>query len=55
MNYFRRQKGILIYDLTSRKVTRQAEIGANADRMAIWREKNEVLVTFPLEFSHCET
>lgn len=49
LNYFRRQKGILIYDLRARVVTRRAEIGANADRMAIWRERNEVLVTLPLE------
>ena len=49
LNYFRRQKGVLIYDIRAREVTRKAEIGPNADRMAIWRPKNELLVTLPLE------
>lgn len=49
LNYFRRQRVILIYDLKARAVTRRAELGTNADRMAIWRLKNEVLVALPLE------
>jgi hypothetical protein len=49
LNYFRRQSGILIYDLKSRTVSHRAELGANADRMAIWKLKEEVLVTLPLE------
>jgi hypothetical protein len=49
LDYFRRKSVLLMYDVKLRKVTRETELGAHADRMALWEKQNELLVTLPLE------
>lgn len=49
LNFFPRKRGVEIYDLQKRTIIRRESIGAHADRMAIWEQKNELLITMPME------
>jgi DNA-binding beta-propeller fold protein YncE len=51
LSFFRRQNRISIYDLRKREVVRTASIGPHADRMGLWKNKNELLVTLPAQSS----
>jgi hypothetical protein len=49
LNYFRRRSGIEIYDLSRHKVTLKTPFVGHTDRMAVWQEKDALLVTEPME------
>jgi hypothetical protein len=47
LSYFRRESKVLIYDLQARAIVKNAAIGPHAERMALWKSENELLVTLP--------
>jgi len=49
LNFFRRQSGVEIYDLVQRRVTLRVPFVGHTDRMAMWRQKNRLLITEPVE------
>ncbi len=49
LTFFRRRSEVVLYDLTTRSVTRTAAADPRAERMAFWKAQNELLVTSPME------
>jgi DNA-binding beta-propeller fold protein YncE len=47
LSFFRRESRVLVYDLRSRKIIKNAAIGPHAERMALWKSQHELLVTLP--------
>jgi len=48
-SFFRRNTGIMLYDIQKRAITRQVPTKERMDRMAIWKRSNELLITAPLD------
>ncbi|WP_339026287.1 hypothetical protein WI604_16380 [Bradyrhizobium symbiodeficiens] len=51
LSFFRRRSRVSIYDIQKREIVRTAPIGPHAERMALWKENNELLVTLPPQSS----
>ena len=49
LSFFRRRDQLMLYDLESRRVSHTAPADLRAERMAFWKQANEVLVTSPME------
>ena len=49
LSFFRRRNEVLLYNLEVRAVTNKAAADSQAERMVYWKERNELLVTSPLE------
>jgi DNA-binding beta-propeller fold protein YncE len=49
LNYFRRKRGVLIYDLKRGQISKEASLPSNSDRMVLRRPQNELLISLPIE------
>ncbi|QIP09040.1 YncE family protein [Bradyrhizobium symbiodeficiens] len=47
LSFFRRQSRVSVYDVNKRDIVRTASIGPHAERMALLKSSNELLVTLP--------
>lgn len=49
VSFFRRRRGIVLYDMAERRVRREAPCDSRVDGLAFWVARNELLVASPVE------
>ena len=49
LSFFRRRNEVVLYNLETRSITHTAPADPQAERMVYWKERNELLVTSPIE------
>ena len=49
LSFFRRRNEVVLYNLETRSITHTATADPQAERMVYWKERNELLVTSPIE------
>ncbi len=49
LSFFRRRNEVVLYNLETRSITHRATADPQAERMVYWKERNELLVTSPIE------
>ena len=49
LSFFRRRNEVVLYNLETRSITHKATADPQAERMVYWKERNELLVTSPIE------